>query len=107
MRPRIGSYVYVISYVNGEPYCITKDKVYMKNLFSFITEDMLNDAVIDEYKKPLSFEDVDGDWAKTLKEAKEIVKKAVENDNEYRETKYKPIFNKDDNYNWKVEFELL
>ena len=105
MKPRLGSYVYVITYVDSEPYCITKSKVYMKNNEAFITEDMLSDFVIEEYRRELLFEGDESSWAKTLKEAKEIVKKHIEYWNDYRGTKYKPVFKKVDDSAWNVELE--
>ena len=71
--PQLDSYVYVITWCDSEPFCITKDKVYMKNKTDFITEDMLSSSVIEEYRQPMSVEDYGYYWTKTLKEAKELV----------------------------------
>lgn len=76
--PRLYSYIYVITYVDSEPYCITKDMVYMKNDKEFITEDMMSHSVIEEYRKPLDTSEYGDRWTRTLKEAKEVVKKWAE-----------------------------
>lgn len=79
--PKLNSSVYIITYVDSEPYCITKDVVYMKSANEFITEDMLSDFVIDEYRRPCAGEDYGYTWVKTLKEAKEVVRKYCEDNN--------------------------
>lgn len=76
--PRLNSYVYIITYVDSEPYCITKDMVYMKNDKEFITEDMISPSVIEEYRYPLDVSDYGDRWTHTLKEAKDVVKKWAE-----------------------------
>lgn len=74
--PRLYSYVYVITYVDvWQPYCITRDMVYMKNDKEFITEDMMSNDVISEYRKPLDTSEYGDRWTHTLKEAKDIVEK--------------------------------
>lgn len=73
--PRLNSYVYIITYDDGIPICITKDKVYMKNKDEFITEEMLGWDVIEEYRLPCNLRLYGYTWTKTLKEAKEVVKK--------------------------------
>lgn len=82
--PKLYSYVYVITYVDDKPYCIVKDMIYMKNDKEFITEAMMSDSVIEEYRRPLDVSEYGDRWAHTLKEAKEIVKKyAEEHDLDY------------------------
>jgi hypothetical protein len=75
--PRLNSYIYVIeeSDYDFQPVCIVKDKVYMRNATEFITEDMMNNSVDDDYKVPLSLEEYGKRWFKTLEEAKEYVRK--------------------------------
>lgn len=71
---RLNQNVYVITFSNGEPYCLTKGKVYMKNNNSFILEDMLSEATIEEYKIPCDFDEEGLRWFRTLKEAREYIK---------------------------------
>ena len=71
--PQLDSYVYVITWCNSEPFCITKDKVYMKNKTHFITGEMLSGSVIEEFRFPMSVDNYGCNWTKTLKEAKELV----------------------------------
>lgn len=73
--PRLNSYVYVITYVDSKPHCISRDIVYMKNKDSFIVEDMMSNAVIEEYRIPLDISDYGERYTYTLKEAKEVVRK--------------------------------
>lgn len=87
--PRLNSYVYVITYVNDEPYCVTRDKVFMKNKDSFITDDMLEESVIQEYKSPLSLEDYGDRWVKNFSEIKEVLAKCEEHWNTYHTEKIK------------------
>ena len=76
--PRLNSYVYVITYVDSQPYCISRDKVYMKNDKEFITEDMMMGDVIEEYRCPLDASDYGDRWTYTLKEAKDVVRQWAE-----------------------------
>lgn len=71
--PRLYSYVYVITYVDFQPYCISKDMVFMKNNKEFITEDMLSRGVINEYRHSLDTSEYGNRWTHTLKEAKDAV----------------------------------
>ena len=73
--PRLNSYVYIITYSDGIPFCITKDRVYMKNKDEFITEEMIASDVIEEYRLPCDIKSYGDTWTKTLKEAKEVIKK--------------------------------
>ena len=72
--PRLNSYVYIITYVEGEPYCVTRDKVYMKNKDAFIVEDALYNYVIEEYRTEHIADDYMTTWCKTFKDVKEILK---------------------------------
>ena len=96
--PQLDSYVYVITWCNSEPFCITKDRVYMKNKTDFITEDMLSGSVIEEYRQPMSVEDYGYYWTKTLKEAKELVIKYFK-EQQGREV----IITKLNNNDWDIE----
>lgn len=106
--PRLSSYVYVITYVNDEPFCVTRDKVFMKNKDSFITEDMLVESVIQEYKSPLSLEDYGDRWVKKFSEIKDVLAKCEENWNKYHTEKIKytiekcPCGDKD----WNIEGDI-
>ena len=75
--PRLNSYIYVIEERDHDfqPVCIVKDKVYMRNATEFITEDMMNYGIDEEYKVPLGPEEYGKRWFKTLEEAKEFVRK--------------------------------
>ena len=102
--PRLNSYVYVITYVDDMPYCITKDKVYMKNANEFITEDMISDDVISEYRWPLDSDDYGRRWAKTLAEAKEIVNKYIQEEEQYFGKEYQYTITKNRNDSWNIEY---
>ena len=73
-NPRLNSYVYILTYVDGEPFCISKDKVYMKNKESFITEAVFNDSFIEESRKEHYFDDYLISWFSKLKEARKYLK---------------------------------
>lgn len=73
--PRLNSYVYILTYDYGTPYCITKDKVYMKNNEAFITEGVLNEIYIDEYRKEQYFKDYQKTWFTSLKEIRNYLRK--------------------------------
>lgn len=77
-KPRLNSYVYILTYVDGEPFCISKDKVYMKNKYAFIPEDVFNESVIDEYKKEYFFEEYGIVWFKKLKDIRKYLKEWFE-----------------------------
>lgn len=62
--------VYVLTYVDDRPYCLTKGAIYMQNKEAFILEDMLEDYTIKEYRRPIYFEDEGEIWFKTLDQAK-------------------------------------
>lgn len=102
--PQLNSYVYVITYVKGMPYCITKDKVYMKNTTEFITEDMISDSVIHEYRCPLDLHNYGRRWAKTLAEAKEIVSKYFQEEKLYFGNEYQYTITKNRNDSWHIEY---
>lgn len=61
--------VYVLTYVDDKPYCLTKGDIYMRNEEAFILEDMLEDYIIEEYREPIYFNDENKTWFKTLKQA--------------------------------------
>jgi hypothetical protein len=81
--PRLNSYVYIITYVDGEPYCVTRDQVYMKNKNAFIVEEALYGSVIEEYRIEHYNDGYMDTWCKTFKEVKEILRQ-----NEIAEIKY-------------------
>ena len=96
--PQLDSYVYVITWCDCEPFCISKDKVYMRNKTHFITEDMLSANVIEEYRQPMSVNDYGHYWTKTSKEAKEIVNKFFK-----EELGREVMIIKNSDSDWKVE----
>lgn len=62
--------VYVLTYVDNKPYCLSKGTIYMQNQEAFILEDMLEDYTIKEYRRPIYFEDENEVWFRTLDQAK-------------------------------------
>lgn len=103
--PRLNSYVYIVTRVDCEPYCVSRDKVYMKNKNAFIVEEAFYDYVIDEYRTEHTEEDEGVTWCKTLKEVKQILKddeKAQRLFGKY-DVKYKLV--KLNENNWNVEKE--
>ena len=102
--PRLNTYIYIITYVNGSPYAITKDKVYMKNKESFITEEMLCDYFIPEFPMPLNIDDYGRYWCKSLKECKDILEKWRQEEMKYFENEIEPYkLKKVDENSWNVE----
>lgn len=99
---QLNSYVYVITYVDGMPYCITKDRVYMKSATEFITEDMISDSVINEYRYPLNANNYGRRWTKTLKEAKESVNKYFQEEKQYFGNEIQYTITKNTNESWSV-----
>lgn len=100
--PQLNSYVYVITYVDGMPYCITKDRVYMKNATEFITEDMISDSVINEYRYPLDCDDYGRRWTKTLAEAKASVNKYFQEEKLYFGNEIQYTITKNTNESWSI-----
>ena len=101
--PRLNTYVYIITYVNGSPSAITRDKVYMKNKKSFITEEMLSDYLIPEFPRPLDAYDYGRHWCKSLKECKEILEKWRQEELEYFGNEIEPYkLKKVDENSWNV-----
>lgn len=104
--PKLNSYVYVITYVDSYPYCVTKDRVYMKNEDEFITEEMLDDCVITEYRIPLSIDNYGEAWVKTFKEVKETLKKIEQEKFALCGEKLHFYLRcKCDDHNWNVDYE--
>ena len=102
--PRLNTYVYIITYVNGSPYTITRDEVYMKNKKSFITEEMLSDCFIPEFPMPLNVDDYGRYWCKSLKECKDILEKWRQEEMKYFGNKIEPYkLKKVDENSWNVE----
>lgn len=83
-NPRLNSYVYILTYVDHEPFCITKDKVYMKNKYSFIPETIFDESIIDEYKREYFFEEYGAIWFDKLKDVRTYL-------NEWFGQKYKIV----------------
>ena len=77
-NPRLNSYVYILTCVDGEPFCISKDKVYMKNKESFIPEGVFNESVIDEYKKQYFFKEYGIFWFERLKDIRKYLEETCE-----------------------------
>ena len=94
VNPRLNSYVYIITFVHDKPYSITRDKVYMKNKEAFITENMMYDDYIPEYREECKFNEYGKRWCKTFKEAKAIVKENEKRINNYYSDKH---------YDFKIE----
>lgn len=66
-------------FVDNKPYCVTKDVVYMMNEEAFIVSEAISDFSLDEYRRPLYFdnEGIIGhitSWHFTLKSVKEAIK---------------------------------
>lgn len=75
--PRLNSSVWIIIYNNtydGNPYSLSKQKVYMKNKSEFITEEAIDVSKIDECRIAYSAEDYGRFWFKSLKDAKTYLK---------------------------------
>lgn len=105
--PRIGSTVYILTFVGGKPRGVTKDTVYMKNDKSFIVEDALSTTVIDEYRVEYS-EDQDigycSSWHKSLKEVKIALNEYEKNVGKYGNHVHCKL-EKQSEDSWHVEIE--
>lgn len=91
--PRLNSYIWLIVFVEGVPYTVSKQQVYMKNKTEFITEEAVCDGVIDEARYSYGVEDYGSSWFKSLKEAKIGLENWIKDQKKY--------FN--DNYTYSLE----
>ena len=74
MKPRYNQYVYILVYLNQEPFTLYKQKPYMKNKTHFVTEAVLDKYKIDECRRAYSFdEDYGKYWFKSISEAKKFL----------------------------------
>ncbi len=78
-NPRLNSYVYILTYVDGEPFCVSKDKVYMKSKETFITESIFNTSYIEEIRCEHYFDDYGICWFSKLKDARKYLKERYDN----------------------------
>ena len=101
--PRLGSNVYIITEVDGDPFCVTKAPVYMKNKEAFIVEDALDDGSIEEFRRPQYLEDYGYTWVKTFKEVKDILVKYEEAELRFGGKRVKYRLEKVDDTDWNVE----
>ena len=72
-EPKLNSYVYVLTFVDGLPYCITRDKVYMKNNKAFIVEGIFDDSVIEEFRVEQYFKNYNKTWFTSLESTKKYL----------------------------------
>ena len=102
--PRLNSYVYIITYVDDKPHCVTRDKVYMKNKEAFIVEDAIYNSSIEEYRTPHYAEEYMTSWCKTLKEVKEVLKQRETYEAEFGHNVHYKLVKTSEN-SWNVEEE--
>ncbi len=102
--PRLNSWVYIVTYVDGIPYCVTRDIVFMRNKDSFIVEDALSNSVIDEYRTYHTLDGYGESWVKTFKEVKEVLAKSAKEESKYRDDHIvKYVARKSCENSWNVE----
>lgn len=76
--PRLNSKVWIIVFIEGEVYTLSKQKVYMKNKEGFITEETIDDSIMNEARIEYTLDSYGENWFKTFKEAKEYLDKYYE-----------------------------
>ena len=107
--PKLGSTVYILTFVEDKPHCVTKDTVYMKNNKSFIVENALSNTIIDEYRTEYSDEQDIGycsSWHKSLKEVKIALNEYEKNVGKYGDHVHCKL-EKQSEDSWHVEIEKV
>lgn len=90
MKPRLNRTIYII--YEG---CIYKTSVYMINEKEFCHRETFDADIVEEYRRPLGYDEYDETWFTSLTKAKKALLKSVDKE-EYPEAKILKI--KDDSW---------